>query len=209
MGLAETQHVLARLYMDASFRSRFFADPAACGREAGLESDEAARLAQLSRERLHLFVQTLAWKRWDEMCALLPLTSRVFGSQLADLFADYVTESPASETAERRQDAIGLSEFIRRRIAASHVAPSWVAELARYEASWIRASIPQTRCMVRWFRHQGEAMARAALCPAEVPPFQPTLSVWIRPVQDASVRYCSVSVPAFQQGRLPARGEWP
>jgi hypothetical protein len=54
---------LARLYVDADWRARFLADPAAQARRAGLDEDEARALAAIDRPGLALAVASFARKR--------------------------------------------------------------------------------------------------------------------------------------------------
>ncbi len=55
--------VLARLYIDPALRAGFLADPLAVARAAGLDDDDAQRLAALDRDGLVLTADSLAAKR--------------------------------------------------------------------------------------------------------------------------------------------------
>jgi len=59
----EFETFLARLYTDASVRTRFIADPRGEGERSGLTSDECDALERIDRIGLELSAQSFAHKR--------------------------------------------------------------------------------------------------------------------------------------------------
>ena len=62
MALAEIQSALARLYIDAMLRDRFFAAPLVVGEQLGLSADDARDLARIPRREIDQFAESLRHK---------------------------------------------------------------------------------------------------------------------------------------------------
>ncbi len=63
MSAAETETILARLYVDAAFRARFLSEPNTALVEVGASAETRRLLASIDREGLVLAAQSFAAKR--------------------------------------------------------------------------------------------------------------------------------------------------
>jgi hypothetical protein len=63
MNGARLESFLAKIYVDATARERFLADPRGEATRAGLATDEIESVANIDREGLELFAHSLAHKR--------------------------------------------------------------------------------------------------------------------------------------------------
>jgi hypothetical protein len=198
LGLAEVQGALARLYIDAMLRDRFFAEPSAVAAELGLDAEEARGLARIPRRQVEQFADSLRHKRRDQMRRVIPNAARAIGgSRFAELFERYVTESaPRGSTADL-DDAIGFVEAIRR--WADQVEPPWTVDLARYELAWRQAVRAGRAPIGRIFRFP---VARLAIGRQPEPVARRiTLALWWRPTRRGGVRHVVLSIPSLGLGR--------
>ncbi|MEH2160387.1 MAG: hypothetical protein V7K38_04920 [Nostoc sp.] len=174
MGLAQTQDILAQLYTNTEFRERFFANPETVGAELGLSCDEAQKLAQLSAQEVNIFANSLKWKRLGEVRGLLPRTARVLGKNFTALFWRYAQTHLPKGIKKHREDAIAFANFITRVAQAEDIAPPWIADLVRYEKTWLLAYEPTSRLNVCWFRYPIGIGSLDAMKP------KPTIAIWFR-----------------------------
>ena len=132
MGLAREQALLARLYVDGSYRERFFADPATVGQEANLP---LARIEAISRCEVEIraFAHSLIHKRLVEIRGLLPATERALGDRFGPLARTYLEQHPPGGLDKPAEDARGLSRALTA--LSDGEIPPWISELARYEGS--------------------------------------------------------------------------
>ena len=181
MGLAETQKVLARLYTDARLRERFFADPFKTGAEFGLGRDEAEQLARLSARQVNFFAGTLHAKRLQEVRDLLPLTARALGERAAPLFGEYAETNLPGGIKKHRADAAAFADYLAA-CDALGADSRWVADLARYEKSWLEAADMPRGIIARRFHFAVNALARDVLRGNARPAARPktTLALWLR-----------------------------
>jgi hypothetical protein len=180
MALADVQVILAHLFTEAPFRAAFFADPVAVGRSCGLDAAEARTLAELLREEVDRFAETLRRKRVADVRKMLPLTARALG----DAFADHVGPAlaGAARPGRHRDDARAVAEHLRRTAQLHKLTPLWAADLARYEAAFGEAQHPRGCVLVRRFRFPVAALATAILCGARTADIKPrmTVGIWLR-----------------------------
>jgi hypothetical protein len=182
MGLAETQKALARLYTDARLRERFFADPFKTGEEFGLGRDEAQQLARLSARQVNFFAGTLHAKRLQEVRDLLPLTFRALAERAAPLFREYAETNLPGGVKKHRADAAGFADYLATADALGGADSRWVADLARYEKTWLEAADMPRGVITRRFRFAVNALARDVLSGNTQPAAHPktTLAIWFR-----------------------------
>lgn len=130
MSLSDLQAVQARLYTDAAFRERFFADPA--GKLAGLPltAAERAALAALDRGQLERFARSLCRKRLAEVRESLPGCARLLGAAFEPAFAAH--RDRRGDFPETRLDAIALARELA--VAPPPGSPAWLPDCARLEA---------------------------------------------------------------------------
>lgn len=170
MGLAQTQQVLAQLYTNTEFRERFFANPQAVAVELGLSGDEVQQLAQLSAQDLNIFANSLKWKRLGEIRELLPRTAKVLGKNFNTLFWRYAETHLLTGIKKHRDDAIAFANFIAKVAHDEDLEPVWVADLVRYEKTWLLAYEPGICWKFCWLRY---AIHRDFTA-------KPTLAIWWR-----------------------------
>jgi hypothetical protein len=190
MGLAEIQGALARLYVDAGLRDRFFADPAAVGIELGLGAEEARGLAGVSRRQVEQFAGSLRRKRRDQVRRLIPIAARALGQRFSGLFQRYVAEALPRGSKADLDDALGFVAALARWADADR--PPWAVDLARYELAWHQATRAGCWPVVRAFRFPvarlllGRAADAAAIAP------RPTLAIWWRLTPRGPVRHLRI-----------------
>ena len=178
MALADRQRILARLATDAPLRDQLAADPGALATTLGLDPDDAAWLAALPRESLDGFAGSLVAKRRGEVGKLLPLTARALGPvAFAERFREYAARPIPDGPRRHVADAVAFAATV----GLGPDDPSWLADLARLEASNLRAHHEPAR---RWIAcrlgHRPADLGRAATGSGEIPPRRPTLVVWFR-----------------------------
>jgi hypothetical protein len=190
MGLAEIQGALARLYVDAVLRDRFFTDPAAVGIELGLGAEEARALAGVSRRQVEQFAASLRRKRRDQVRRVIPIAARALGHRFSSLFERYVAEAVPRGSKADLDDAIGFVDALGRWADADR--PPWAVDLARYELAWHQATRAGCRPVVRAFRFPvarialGRAADMAAIAPRR------TLAIWWRLTPRGRVRHLRI-----------------
>lgn len=81
MGLEAVQAALARLYTDDRLRERFFAAPGETAAAMGLAPEDAARVADIDREQVEAFAESLKLKRFGEVRDLLPRARASIGDE--------------------------------------------------------------------------------------------------------------------------------
>jgi len=196
VGLAQTQHILARLYTNATLRERFFRDPEHVGQEWGLTPDEVRHMAELSRQQVNHFAASLMHKRCNEVVKLLPLTHRVLGETFTCLFREYAGVYVPCGTHKHHDDALAFAAYVAHDRAAPGI-PPWLLDLARYEAGWLKAKESTCRILLRHFRyHVGEIVDRLARGDAITAcPRQPTVALWYRSGRRGPVRHVVLAVP--------------
>ncbi len=201
MGLAEVQAALARLYVDASLRDRFFTDPSAVGVELGLVAEEARDLAGVSRRQVEQFAGSLRRKRRDQVRRVIPIAARALGGRFVGLFDRYADGSAPRGSKADLDDAAGFVNALGRWVDGDW--PPWAADLARYELAWRQAARAGRRPMVRTFCYPvarlvpGRKVDAAAIAP------RPTLAIWWRPTPRGRIRHLVIGLPAFALRRSP------
>jgi len=145
MGLAQTQQVLAQLYTNTNFRERFFANPQV-GTEFELSADEAQQLAQ-SAQQINIFANSLKWKRLGEVRELLPRTAKVLGKDFTSFFWQYAETYLPQGIKKHREDAIAFANFLEKTTS------DLVADLVRYEKTWLLTYERDRYFQICWFRY--------------------------------------------------------
>jgi hypothetical protein len=143
VSLAETQAVLARLFTQAPARAEFARDPLALARAAGLDGEEAQRLATLDAPEIARFARGLFAKRRQDVEKWLPLTARALGSDFARCLRETLAEPPLGACA----DALALVAKLRGALT-----PRWIGDLAAYEGEFLRAWGPRGFFAIRVYR---------------------------------------------------------
>lgn len=197
MGLAETQKFLARLYTDAGLRRRFFADPLRTGEEFGLGRDEARQLARLSERQVNFFADSLHAKRLQEVRDLLPLTVRALGTRAASIFRDYAETNLPRGLRKHREDAAAFAVYLAESGALGGTESAWVADLARYEKTWLEVADMRRGFVARRFRRDVNELARAAGRGDGRPASsrQTTLAMWFRLSPGRRLRHLVLRLP--------------
>jgi hypothetical protein len=189
MGLAQVQSMLARLYVDPALRERFFADPAAVGRELGLDAGEAQELASIPRRQVEQFADSLRRKRRDQVRRVVPMAARALGPRFPGVFERYATESTPRGSKADLDDAVAFVEALRR--WADEVEPPWAVDLARYELAWRQAARASRVPIVRMFRFPVAKLARGQ--ESVVP--RTTFALWWRPMRLGRIRHLVIGIP--------------
>ena len=197
MGLAETQRLLARLYTDAGLRERFFADPLRIGEEFGLGRDDARQLARLSARQVNFFADSLHAKRLGEVRDLLPLTVRALGERAASLFKDYAETNLPRGIRKHREDAAAFADYLTKIVVFGGADAERVAELARYERTWLKAADMTRGVIACRFRLDVDELARAAGRGDERPALgrKAALVVWFRLSHGRRLRHLVLRLP--------------
>jgi hypothetical protein len=173
VSLAETQAALARLFTRTAARADFARDPLALARAAGLDSEEAQRLAALDPPEIARFARGLFAKRGQDVQNWLPLTARALGSDFAQRLRETLAEPPPGA----RADALALVTRLR-----GAAIPSWIGELAAYESEFLRAWGPRAFFAIRVYRWPIPRITENLSAREPVDAVKPglTLAVWLR-----------------------------
>lgn len=198
MGLADCQKLQARLYTDADWRARFFADPRALGADFGLSAEEVDRLAQLSEFQVGRFADSLRHKRRNDVGKLLPLTRRVLGeARFAALWDRHGAAHGPNGGKGLRAGAIAFAIALEPEVRRGEIRSPWMADLLRYEAARLVAADPTRRWTVRYFHHPIADLVRAVHArPGVPPPTKPTLAIWFRASRAGRLRHLVLSLPS-------------
>jgi hypothetical protein len=173
VSLAETQAALARLFTQSDARTDFARDPLALARAAGLDGEEAQRLATLDAPEIARFARGLFAKRRQDVEKWLPLTARALGSAFAQCLRETLAEPPPGG----RADALALVSKLR-----GAQAPRWIGDLAAYEGEFVRAWGPRAFFAIRVYRWPIPRITENLSAREPVDAVNPglTLAVWLR-----------------------------
>lgn len=180
MALGDVQAALARLFTDEAARQAFLQDPADAGRSLGLELDDCSTLARLAPEALRRFAGSLKSKRALDARKMLPLTARTLGDAFAAHYSAAV--SPLAPGVHRSAQAQAFAVRLQALARARQLAPAWIGDLARYEATFVEASRQRFGLRLRLFRFAVGSIAFALLGGGAVGVVAPrrSLGVWVR-----------------------------
>lgn len=113
MSLLELQQALARLYTEPALRAQFVENPQQTGLQLGLSDIETQQLEALSRERLEMFAQSLAHKRFHGVQKLLPHSARAWGPDFETLFKLYASTYVPTGSQKSQDDALHFVQYLR------------------------------------------------------------------------------------------------
>ncbi len=179
MGLAEIQGVLARLYIDAMLRDRFFAAPLVVGAQLGS--------APTSRETWRGFPAARSTSspsrsgtRGATRCAGSSRTPR--GRSAEGGLPNYSSVcqrviAPRLESRPRRRGRVCRGG---PKMGRQDVEPPWAIDLAEYELTWRQATRSGRAPIMRIFRYPVGRLAIASQSEPILP--RTTLAVWWRPI---------------------------
>lgn len=203
MGLAEFQHLLARLYTDRDLRQRFHADPRAVAGEFGLDETDVARLRDLSSRQVSQFADSLLAKRCNEVEKLLPWIHRALGpARFSSLFQHHAAHFLPTGNKKHREDALQFVALLERQLG---VEPPWLIDLARLEAAIVTAHTPARRLVMRWLRYAPRDLALiGSLNPNASLSRRPTLCMWFRARRFGRVHAIQFSLPNLRPVRAIA-----
>ncbi len=115
MPLQEQQDLLARLYTDREFQSKFLADPGSHANDLGLSAADAKSLAASAANEVRWFADSLVNKRLREVVKMLPLTYREVGATaFEEAFRNFAAEFSPFSTKKHLEDALAFSDWLRR-----------------------------------------------------------------------------------------------
>lgn len=177
MGLARLQDFLAELYTSPDLRKRFFAEPLATCESCGLTADEATALSGVSQVQVEFFARSLRRKRVGEVVKLLPATRRVVGDQFAGLFYRFADRSVPTGVHKHREDALAFCSYLEDLARSEGLEPKWARDVARYEASWLKALSGRCHLSVKTFRY---AVPRGVVAHPVEPRRSRTFALWWR-----------------------------
>ena len=197
MGLAEIQRALARLYVNAFLRDRFFDNPDSVGIELGLDPQESRELAGLSRRQVEQFAGSLRRKRRDQVRRILSIASTALGDRFGLLFERYIDQAPPRGSKADLDDAIGFVDAMQTWTDDDR--PPWVVDLARYELAWRQALLAGRKPVVRAFRFPVARMVRDRRFSEPITPTT-TLALWWRPTGQGRIRHIAITWPGL--GRI-------
>ena len=155
MPLHEMQSVLARLYTDSSFRTRFFDDPSALS-TLRLTETERQSLAGINRAQVERFARSLFGKRHGQVRELLPGAAAALGTRFRSFFSEHCLKSPSAP--DRLDDARGFIQSVMdRRIQE----PAYLPDLLRLETLRLDILYPKAPPSVE---SKGEITLDSRLC---------------------------------------------
>jgi hypothetical protein len=114
MNLQNYQHLLAKIYTDADFREKFFAEPVKIGAEFQLDPVLAQELAQKHQQAIDFFSDTLLRKRLQAVRSLLPQTAQILDSQLNTLFQSFAQNRPLLSDDRYAEDSFAFGKYVEK-----------------------------------------------------------------------------------------------
>jgi hypothetical protein len=198
MNLSELQRIMARLVTEPVLRERFLDDPASAASTLGWDAEPARALATIPASRLRHYGDALVNKRCRETARSLPMTCRALGcTRFRELFRDHAAGSTTRGVRRHRDDAIAFAEGLRSHRADVTKAPSWVADLAAYEAASLRAGDPRHKIVLVRLGHWPQDLVHAALSgiAAATVPRRCTFIAWIRLRKMGPPRQFPLAIP--------------
>ena len=134
MALQKQQDLLARLYTDPEFQSKFLADPAEFSDEAGVSGEEAILLATTAADEVRWFSGSLINKRLREVIKMLPLSQQEVGaSRFEEAFRRFAPHFSPSSVKKHLEDSLAFADCLIR----EQVDPS-LKSLIRFESRRLR-----------------------------------------------------------------------
>ncbi len=112
MGLLEQQNILARLYVDAEFRSAFIADPNKCGELNGLTRREIEDIKVILPDEIAAFAESLYFKRLREVEKLLPHLRKELGDNFEPLFRRFSKGFNPKSVKKHLEDANHFCKYL-------------------------------------------------------------------------------------------------
>jgi hypothetical protein len=211
MGLVNNQKLLARLCTEAALRQRYSADPRGVGIAFGLNPEEAEHLAALAVRQVEQFAGSLRNKRYREVTKLLPLSFLVLGDAVfSRLFRRHAARFLPSGVRKHGDDALAFAGLLGCAVSRGEAGPEWAADLVRYEAARLAASIPGRRCTLLFLRHALADMVACTRTRRAIPHVLPTrwsVAIWFRASPMSPLRHVHVSWPVRSPKRdlVPVR----
>jgi hypothetical protein len=213
MGFRDMQEILVRLMTDPILREQFLANPQPVAAARDWPESVVRSLLSIPPDQLRRHGETLIRKRCGEAMKCLPLTLRVIGPiQFRALFRAHASASWPSGPKRHRDDAVAFASMIREETSRRSIHPSWVGDLAAYEAELLRMRDPKRRWGWLLARHDWSDLAKAALAaelPAEIPVSRVAI-LWIRATRGGSPRSLRLRLPGgplITSRRGESRGE--
>jgi hypothetical protein len=114
MNLENYQYLLAKIYTDADFREKFFAEPVKIGAVFQLEPALAQELAQKHQEAIDFFSDTLLRKRLQAVRNLLPQTVQILANQLNALFQSFAQNRPLLSDDRYAEDSFAFGKQVEK-----------------------------------------------------------------------------------------------
>lgn len=174
MSLKEQQDVLARLYTDPNFAAQFFAEPSSVIANSGLSREEAREMAASAGDEIKLFADSLISKRLREIEKLLPITTKILGSDFGNLFRDHAATFNPISVKKHLEDALEFGAFVRQNNSFDLL----TQDLILFEMAKLRHFSNGRRLTVCSLRHDIRPILDGQV--ADLPRQRRTLVIWLR-----------------------------
>ena len=175
MNLREIQSTLAHLYTDRSFRNQMCSNShhdffKRRKKQIGKNSTD------IFTKQIESFALSLHRKRFNEICRLLPKSTRAIGARFSTLFFEYADQHHSSGEQKHLNDALCFCRFLQTRIHPRE------ADLVSYEAAWLQASDLSKIFLIRFFSNDPRTLWRNFTL--KIPPKKSVrhrfMAIWIR-----------------------------
>ncbi len=182
MSLITVQKALARIYTDSKLRDDFLTNPEVVGRTLKLNCWEIQQLSQLSSQEVNLFASSLKYKRLGEIRKLLPLTTKVLGNELNNLFFKYAETYLPRGNKKHLQDTIQFAQFILQTTTKETIQPAWILDILRHEKMWLETLTEEKLMIANRFDYPIHILIHNLQTADFTPKLEPqtTITIWFR-----------------------------
>lgn len=113
MSLQKQQDLLARLYTDPEFQSKFLADPVEFADDVGLSAAAAIDLAVSAADEVRWFSDSLITKRLREVVKMLPLSYEEVGAgKFEEAFRTFAATFSPSSVKKHLEDSLAFADCL-------------------------------------------------------------------------------------------------
>lgn len=171
MDLKNYQHLLAKVYTDASLRQKFMDNPEAVAADFDIDPSLVQNLVHELSQPIRFFSQSLIRKRWGIIQHYLPLTLLCLDDKAFDCFSSFAEQHSLVSKDRYTQDALNFGKWILQQDANQIDLAKWQRELIMYEILRLRLEKPFFRWRI--FFHNVRKIARELRGKTSLHPYKP------------------------------------
>lgn len=141
MSVNELQACLARIYVDETFRTLYYRDPAAALSGYRLAEAEQHALASLDRRLLEVFADSLRRKRMKILEVAFPILFSIGREEILWYYRRFFQLYPIHEHRSAYRDVVDFGRFIEESLVGAETMPPYASDVAKYERYYFQAAL--------------------------------------------------------------------